>query len=529
MTQLTQGWLNASLEDLGAAHCAGVWGADPDVVPTLRRVKIVRNGDISPRGVIRWYALPARGLTKREIEKAKLQPGDVLVTTSGDVGKTAIWPDLGGSCESLFGASNFVRRIRGPTTYLSRWIYYYLRSTQANELFQEHARGVAIQNLSGQFWTELRLPVAPFKEQHRIVEAIESCFTRLDDAVATLVRVQRNLKRYRASVLKAAVEGRLVPTEAELARTEGRDYEPASVLLERILAERRRRWDEAELAKMKAKGKTPKDDKWKAKYEEPVAPDTEGLPELPEGWHWSSLGELFDVRVGATPSRAKPEYWNGGIPWISSGEVSFCRIGRTRETISEEGLRNSSTQLNPAGSVLLGMIGEGKTRGQAAILSIAACNNQNSAAIWVGAAGLPPEYVYYFLMGQYEVTRTRGSGNNQPALNKSRVQAIPFPLPPLAEAHRIVAHIEKHESAIESQDKSSWLSLARCARLRQSILKWAFEGRLVDQNPTDEPAAALLERIRAERASADGKKSRGRQGVPEDGGRRRKRGRKQRG
>ena len=114
----------------------------------------------------------------------------------------------------------------------------------------------------------------PLPEQHRIVAAIESYFTRLDDAVATLERVQRNLKRYRASVLKAAVEGRLVPTEAELARAEGRDYEPASVLLERILAERRRRWEEAELAKLKAKGKTPKDDKWKAKYTEPVAPDT---------------------------------------------------------------------------------------------------------------------------------------------------------------------------------------------------------------------------------------------------------------
>ena len=96
----------------------------------------------------------------------------------------------------------------------------------------------------------------PLREQQRIVEAIESYFTRLDDAVATLERVQRNLKRYRASVLKAAVEGRLVPTEAALAEQEGRDYEPASVLLERILTERRRRWAES--------GK-------KGKYQEPSA------------------------------------------------------------------------------------------------------------------------------------------------------------------------------------------------------------------------------------------------------------------
>jgi len=348
------------------------------------------------------------------------------------------------------------------------------------------------------------LPPSP--EQRRIVEAIESFLSRLDGAMATLERVERNLKRYRASVLKAAVEGRLVPTEAELARAEGREYEPASVLLERILTERRRRWEDAELAKMKAKGKVPKIDKWKAKYVEPVGPDTSVLPELPEGWCWSSLGELFDIRVGATPSRAKPEYWNGGIPWVSSGEVSFCRIARTRETISEEGLRNSSTQMNPPGSVLLGMIGEGKTRGQAAILTIPACNNQNSAAIWVSPSGLPPEYVYYFLVGEYEVTRTRGSGNNQPALNKSRVQAIPIPLPPLAETHRIVGDIERHESVITSLEGSAQLSQARCARLRQSILKWAFEGRLVNQDPNDEPAAVLLERIRAKRAASHGRK-----------------------
>jgi type I restriction enzyme S subunit len=367
---------------------------------------------------------------------------------------------------------------------------------------------ITVKHLSSATVAEIPLPLPPRPEQHRIVEAIESYFTRLDDAVATLERVQRNLKRYRASVLKAAVEGRLVPTEAELARAEGRDYEPASVLLERILAERRRRWEENELAKMKAKGKTPKDDKWKAKYEQPAGPNSDELPELPQGWGWSSLGELFEVRVGATPSRAKPEYWSGGIPWVSSGEVSFCRVKETRETISEEGMRNSSTELNPAGSVLLGMIGEGRTRGQAAILDLAACNNQNCAAIWVGDSGLPTEYVYYFLMQQYEITRTRGSGNNQPALNKTRVQSIPIPLPPLGEARRIVAAISEQISLIDLLERESSRAVIRGARLRQSILKWAFEGRLVDQDPTDEPASALLERIKVERsASATTKKS----------------------
>ena len=120
--------------------------------------------------------------------------------------------------------------------------------------------------------------LAPRREQDRIVAEIEKQFSRLDAATAALKRVQANLKRYRASVLKAACEGRLVPTEAELARKEGRDYEPADKLLERILRERRARWEADTLAKMIASGKPPKDGHWKQKYKEPVAPHMTNYP-----------------------------------------------------------------------------------------------------------------------------------------------------------------------------------------------------------------------------------------------------------
>ena len=124
----------------------------------------------------------------------------------------------------------------------------------------------------------LELPLAPLPEQRRIVAEIEKQFTRLDASVAALKRVQVNLKRYRASLLKAACEGKLVPTEAELAQSEGRDYEPADRLLERILSERRARWDSQE--------------KRRGKYKEPVSLDISNLPELPEGWVWSTLAQI---------------------------------------------------------------------------------------------------------------------------------------------------------------------------------------------------------------------------------------------
>ena len=168
------------------------------------------------------------------------------------------------------------------------------------------------------------IPIAPLPEQRRIVEEIETQFTRLDDAVAALQRVKANLKRYRASVLKAACEGRLVPTEAELARAEGRDYEPADVLLQRILAERRAKWEADELAKMVAKGKPPKDDRWKAKYKEPQPPDTSDLPETARR---VVLGDSVDQ---LTPSLVTlPKVPPGGRTVHSTPYVSIRRyVGR---------------------------------------------------------------------------------------------------------------------------------------------------------------------------------------------------------
>ncbi|MBT9316115.1 restriction endonuclease subunit S [Leptothoe spongobia] len=184
---------------------------------------------------------------------------------------------------------------------------------------------------------------------------------------------------------------------------------------------------------------------------------------------------------------------------VSSGEVSFCKIYNTRECITEKGLNNSSVKLHQPGTVLLGMIGEGKTRGQAAILRITAGHNQNTSAIRVSETGLPAKYVYYFLKHEYERTRKIGAGNNQPALNKSRVQAISFPLPPLNEQHRIVAKIE----ALTTRSRKARAALDAIPPLldqfRQSVLAAAFRGDLTAdwraQNPDVEWQKTTLNEV----------------------------------
>ncbi|MBY6109971.1 restriction endonuclease subunit S [Halomonas sp. DP1Y21-3] len=325
----------------------------------------------------------------------------------------------------------------------------------------------------------------PFDEQSRIVEKIESLFSQLDHGEASLRDVQKLLARYRQSVLKAAVTGQLTADW----RAENADcLESGSDLLERILQARRENWQ------------------GRGKYTEPVAPDTSDLPELPEEWVWASFEQLFDVYGGATPSRKDSKNWNGDIPWVSSGEVAFCRIKDTEEKITKVGYQSCSTKIHPEGTILLAMIGEGKTRGQAAILDIPACNNQNAAAIRVSESGVPSEYVYYYLMGRYQESRKAGQGGNQPALNGSKVKSFAMPLPSIDEMREIAARIGEAFSTAEALATWCQTELTRSAALRQSILKDALVGKLVPQDPDDEPASELLARIRAESDAAAPKK-----------------------
>ena len=251
----------------------------------------------------------------------------------------------------------------------------------------------------------------------------------------------------------------------------------------------------------------------KPRRKRPVPVDTSSLPELPEGWAWTSLGVPFSIYVGSTPPRSRPDYWAGDVPWVASGEVRFARIQETKEQVTRTAVTECNLRVHPAGTVLLGMIGEGKTRGQSAILDIAAAHNQNAASLHVSETPIPSEFVFYYLMANYERTRRLGAGGNQPALNKQRVSDMPFALAPLGEMQRIVRELVRRLSACNSVETTIETNLQRAERLRQAILKRAFEGELVPQDPDDEPAAVLLERIKTDKAAAVQERRRGRRSV----------------
>ena len=393
-------------------------------------------------------------------------------------------------------------RFRVPSEHIeARYIEHFLQSAKAQVSIDAMKTGGNDSglNLTHDRFKTLELPIAPQDEQKRIASKIDELFSSIDEGERALGRVRKLVERYRQSVLKAAVTGELT---REWREQHVGELESGEALLTRILEARRQTWEQSELAKMQAKGIRPTIDGWKTKYEVPQGPEKDTLANLPDGWAWSSLGQLFQVHGGSTPSRKRPEYWNGNIPWVSSGEVAFCRIHKTEECISTAGYDNSSVKLHPAGTVLLAMIGEGKTRGQAAILSIPACHNQNAASIRVSGTPIPPEYIYHLLKLRYEQTRAVGQGGNQPALNGEIVKSITVPLPPLAELTRICEVIESQMASLDAIEASIAPQRRLIEAQRQTILREAFAGQLVPQDPTDEPASALLERIAAERAAA---------------------------
>jgi type I restriction enzyme S subunit len=427
----------------------------------------------------------------RDSATTKVPARTLLVVTRVGLGKIAI------AQQPICFSQDIQGLVQDPNLIIPEYALHFLSFALQRLKFE--GRGTTISGLTKKQLKDVVFPLPPLNEQLRIVTKIEELLSELDNGIQNLRKVQGQLQVYRQAILKHAFTGKMTGQWRDENRTK---LEPADQLLIRVKKIREAQYQK-QLKKWSAlAARSEKDSKPRPpSYAEPFSDEEkQKLARLPDTWRWAKFGELFGVYVGATPSRKTFRYWGGSIHWVSSGEVRFQRLRSTRENISLEGLGNTSTECHPPGTVMLAMIGEGKTRGQAAILEIKACHNQNTAAIRVSETDCVPEYVYCYLFFQYQITRTLGSGNNQKALNKERVSNMCFPLAPVVEQREIVARIETRISVIEKMEKDIELEIDRAEALRHSILKKAFSGKLVAQSPPDEPASILLERIGKEKA-----------------------------
>jgi type I restriction enzyme S subunit len=387
---------------------------------------------------------------------------DVLISNANSlelVGKVALVLDP--PLRATLGA--FITLLRARPGKDPRFIYHQLASPRVRRSIRAIASTTTnISNVSTGKLAQIVLAVPSLDEQREIVAEIEKQFTRLDAGVAALRRVQANLKRYRAAVLKAACEGRVVPTEASIARRSGRAYESGEQLLARILIERRQNW------------------RGRSKCEEAAIPETRTLPPLPAGWAYASVEAVGRVQLGRQRS---PKDHSGKFmrPYLRVANVyedhfdltDVKEMNFTPEEFKVFQLLPNDILLNEGQS--LEWVGRPALyRGEVP----GACF-QNTLVRFRPNAGLNPRFalaVFRAFMHDGRFQKIAKWTTNIAHLGASRFAQMAFPLPPLAEQERIALEVERHLSVADAIEAVMSANRRRAASLRQSILRNAFSG-----------------------------------------------------
>ncbi|NBC40699.1 restriction endonuclease subunit S [Corallococcus exiguus] len=423
-----------------------------------------------------------------------MRPGDIVVARTGaTTGKSLL---LSHMPEPAVFASYLIR-LSPAAESLPAFIAAYMRSPEYWRQITRVSKGTAQPGANASILGELEVPVPPLNEQHRIVAKLEALLARSRRAKDVLDTIPALLDRFRQSVLAAAFRGDLTRDWRKM----NPDVEPASKFLERIRTERRHRWEEAELKRMRAKGKVPKDDQWKTKYEDPVQIDESGLHELPSGWAWASIEEVCPLAAPVVYGIILPgDDVQGGVPYIrpvdmnSDGTIDFTSMKRTSPSIAAQYQRASLR----GGDIVLSIVG---TIGKVIVVpdELDGGNiTQSSARLrppdWLSGEYLRLALLSPILRSQYDKFRF---GNAVQRLNIEHVRRLALPIAPLEEMKLMVT---RAAVALACADKVQTVEQRQhLDKLEQSILAKAFRGELVPQDPTDEPASVLLQRLRAER------------------------------
>ena len=499
--QLPKGWSWLRLEDFAASEpnaiTDGPFGSNLKSSDYVEggEVRVIRLGNL---GVGRFIDDDKSFVTKAKfatLTKHEARAGDLVVAALAEpVGRCVEIPERVG----LAMVKADCIRVRVNPVFDRRYLMHALNSPDGRRRAEAAAHGMGRLRINLGDLRTLMIPAAPPDEQRRIVAKLEALQSQSRRAREALDAVPTLLEKLRQSILGAAFRGDLTKDW----RAKKKDVEPASKLLERIRAERRKKSEESELAKLKARGKAPTDDKWKAKYKEPAPVDTTGLPELPEGWCWAAWREVgFSQNGRAFPSaeysedgekllrpgnlhvsgkldwtaantRRMPHKWAQEFPDFIVGENELV-MNLTAQSLKDEFL----------GRVCLSGPGE------------RCLLNQRLARLT--PVGLPPHYWLWFFKSPMfrRYVDTLNTGSLIQHMFTSQLDELAVPIMPIAEANLL---IERISGRLESARAITILvneESARLPELDRALLAKAFRGELVPQEPNDESAATMLARL----------------------------------
>lgn len=371
--------------------------------------------------------------------RRKIKGSDILFSTVRTYLKNiAIVP------ETLDGSvtSTGIAVLRPSGAVLSEYLFNYVRSPEFLARIGTAMDGTLYPAIRDSDVLNEKIPLPPLQEQNRIVTRLDSLFTRTRHASEELAKIPILVELYKEVLLTAAFEGRLTAC-------------------------------------------------WRSKNGEKSA------------WTKKRLGDIASVGTGATPKRGTPKYYdNGTIPWVTSSAVNLRIVNEAQEYITEAALKETNCKIYPAGTILMAMYGEGKTRGRVSMLGVDAATNQALAAIQIiDEAAINRDYLVSYLNSLYLAIREKAAGGVQPNLNLRIVSSITIPVPTQEEQAEIVKIISKAFLWLDSVLAEAKSALNLIKLLDNATLSKAFTGELVLQDTNDEPASVLLERINAARTS----------------------------
>ncbi|MGE3787467.1 MAG: restriction endonuclease subunit S [Nitrospirales bacterium] len=436
--QFMSSWSITTLNELGQLYCGQS--------PSSSKVNRDRSGMLYVSGPEQWDGQRIRQEKWTTDPKRVVPKGCIFITVKGaGVGK--IFPGI--SC--AIGRDIYAFQ---PKDSLSvRFIEHAIRFTVQDIL--KHAAG-DIPGLSKSHILQHKIGIPDLEEQERIVEEIEKQFSRLDEAVANLKRVKANLKRYKAAVLKAAVEGKLT----EDWRKAHPDVEPASKLLDRILAARRKKW------------------KGKGKYKEPSSPNTNNIGSLPNSWTWASLEQLCPRFVDS--AHRTPHYGQRGVPALGPRDIvgGKLKLEDARRVEEEEFAIQTTRHVPEAGDIVYS---RELSLGWGAIIphGVRVCLSQGMC-LFRPYKAVELRYFMFVLNGPHgrHQAELAATGSAHPHINLTDIKKYSIPLPSSFEQEQIVAEVERRLSVIDELEATVEANLTRANRLRQSILRRAFTGKL---------------------------------------------------
>lgn len=382
-----------------------------------------------------------------------VEPGDLLIGMDGDF-----------NCARWRGPRGLLnQRVCKVTLHSDRYLPRLLDYALPGYLkaINDATSSVTVKHLSSRTVEDIPLPFPPLCEQEEIVAELDKQFPRLDEAVANLTRVKANLKRFRAAVLKAALDARLVPTEAELARREGRDYESGQELLRRILEIRRTHW------------------KGKVRYAAPPQPDHTELPDLPEGWAWARLDALATIKGGITVDKKRKAPTSRSVPYLRVANVQRGHLDLAEIKVIDAPEADIEELRLRYGDILFNEGGDRDKLGRGWVWEsqLPECIHQNHVfRARPFSDDLSPKLVSWWgnTFGRDYFSREGKQTTNLASINMTKLSALPVPVPPAAEQLRIVAEVERQLSVFAVVEAAVERKLAQTSALKSVVLGTVF-------------------------------------------------------